>query len=115
MDRIAETVGAVGAPVLGRLDIPVVIAAFNTRIAATAGRTEPALEHGRVNTTVDNSAPERAVADARRMIAFYFTVKTYDPFVAHHGWEGPASQSRKAFRAGARTRLPPPSPSPTRC
>lgn len=156
--RIAETVGAVRAwlhaengekvrysgefhsidadvraPVLGRLDIPVLLAAFNTRMAATAGRvadgvighglftrswwndvvrpsvehgtsdadrSEPPLEHGWVITAVDDTAPERAVADARRMIAFYLTVKTYDPFVAHHGWEGPVAQLRKAFRAG---------------
>lgn len=123
----------VRAPVLGRLDIPVLLAAFNTRMATTAGRvadgvighglftaswwndvvrpavergTAPAgrgarpLEHGWIITAVDDSAPERAVADARRMIAFYLTVKTYDPFVAHHRWEGPVAQLRKAFRAG---------------
>lgn len=123
----------VRAPVLGRLDIPVLLAAFNTRMAGTAGRVadgvighglftaswwndvvRPAvergtaandraarpLEHGWIITAVDDSAPERALADARRMIAFYLTVKTYDPFVAHHGWEGPVAQLRKAFRAG---------------
>jgi len=155
VDRIAETVGAVRAwlhaengeqvrysgefyeldadvraPVLGRLDIPVLLAAFNTRMATTAGRaadgvighglftaswwndvvrpsvergrTDGArpLEHGWVITAVDDAAPERAVADAKRMIAFYLTVKTYDPFVAHHGWEEPVALLRAAFRAG---------------
>ncbi|MGW0585405.1 LLM class flavin-dependent oxidoreductase, partial [Streptomyces sp. NPDC002920] len=159
VDRIAETVGAVRAwlhaengekvgysgefysidadvraPVLGRLDIPVLLAAFNTRMAATAGRVADgvighglftrswwndvvrpsvergaagrdegdarAVEHGWIITAVDDTAPERAVADTRRMIAFYLTVKTYDPFVAHHGWESPVAQLRKAFRAG---------------
>ncbi|MGW2522641.1 LLM class flavin-dependent oxidoreductase [Streptomyces sp. NPDC001617] len=155
VDRIAETVGAVRAwlhaengeqvrysgefyeldadvraPVLGRLDIPVLLAAFNTRMATTAGRaadgvighglftaswwndvvrpsvergrTDGArpLEHGWVITAVDDAAPERAVADAKRMIAFYLTVKTYDPFVAHHGWEEPVALVRAAFRAG---------------
>lgn len=118
---------------LGRLDIPVLLAAFNTGMAATAGRVadgvvghglftsswwndvvrpsvergakngEPgtrSLEHGWVITAVDDSAPERAVADARRMIAFYLTVKTYDPYVAHHGWEEPVDRLRAAFRAG---------------
>jgi 5,10-methylenetetrahydromethanopterin reductase len=114
----------VRAPVLGRLDIPVLLAAFNKRMAATAGRvadgvighglftrswwrdvvrpavgTRPA-EHGWVITAVDDTAPERAIADARRMIAFYLTVKTYDPFVAHHGWEGPVARLRAAFRTG---------------
>ncbi|MFI1357875.1 LLM class flavin-dependent oxidoreductase [Streptomyces sp. NPDC020898] len=130
----------VRAPVLGRLDIPVLLAAFNTRMAATAGRVAdgvighglftpswwndvvrpsvergagevsgdgdradaPArsLEHGWIITAVDDAAPERAVADARRMIAFYLTVKTYDPYVAHHGWEEPVARLRAAFRAG---------------
>lgn len=155
VDRIAETVGAVRAwlhaengeqvrysgefyeldadvraPVLGRLDIPVLLAAFNTRMAATAGRVADGvighglftgswwndvvrpsvergrgegvrpLEHGWIITAVDDAAPERAVADARRMIAFYLTVKTYDPYVAHHGWEEPVARIRTAFRAG---------------
>jgi alkanesulfonate monooxygenase SsuD/methylene tetrahydromethanopterin reductase-like flavin-dependent oxidoreductase (luciferase family) len=156
--RIAETVGAVRAwlhaengeqvrysgefysldadvraPVLGRLDIPVLLAGFNTRMAATAGRVADgvighglftrawwddvvrpsvergakdgdrsvgSLEHGWIITAVDDAAPERAVADARRMIAFYLTVKTYDPYVAHHGWEEPVARIRTAFRAG---------------
>jgi alkanesulfonate monooxygenase SsuD/methylene tetrahydromethanopterin reductase-like flavin-dependent oxidoreductase (luciferase family) len=157
--RIAETVGAVRAwlhaengervryagefhdldadvraPVLGRLDIPVLLAAFNSRMAVTAGRVadgvighglftgswwndvvRPAvargaadrdptgprpLEQGWIITAVDDSAPERAIADARRMIAFYLTVRTYDPFVAHHGWEEPVARLRDAFRAG---------------
>lgn len=158
VDRIAETVAAVRAwlhaengervryagefysvdadvraPVLGRLDIPVLLAAFNPRMASTAGRVadgvighglftgswwndvvrpavergaavsergEPQLEHGWVITAIDDAAPERAIADARRMIAFYLTVKTYDPFVAHHGWESPVAQLREAFRSG---------------
>jgi alkanesulfonate monooxygenase SsuD/methylene tetrahydromethanopterin reductase-like flavin-dependent oxidoreductase (luciferase family) len=122
----------VRAPVLGRLDVPVLLAAFNRRMARTAARTadgvighglftrrwwkdvvRPAtergvserdcagtvrpLEHGWVITAVDDGAPERAVWDARRMIAFYLTVKTYDPYVAFHGWEGPVQQLRAAF------------------
>ncbi|MET9090363.1 LLM class flavin-dependent oxidoreductase [Streptomyces sp. NPDC004237] len=128
----------VRAPVLGRLDIPVLLAAFNARMAATAGRVadgvvghglftgswwndvvrpavargagdgdgdgDPAgtrpMEHGWIITAVDDHAPERAIADARRMIAFYLTVRTYDPFVAHHGWEEPVARLRDAFRAG---------------
>ncbi|MET7335409.1 LLM class flavin-dependent oxidoreductase [Nonomuraea sp. NPDC005650] len=158
VDRIAETVDAVRAwlhaengeqirysgefysidadvraPVLGRLDIPVLLAAFNKRMAATAGRVadgvighglftrswwndivRPAVqkgvaerpraaspaEHGWIITAVDDAAPQRAIADARRMIAFYLTVKTYDPFVAHHGWDAPVARLRAAFRTG---------------
>jgi len=119
----------VRAPVLGRLEIPVLLAAFNKRMAVTAGRVadgvighglftrswwtdvvRPAVEKGTaagsrseqgwIITAVDDAAPERAVADARRMIAFYLTVKTYDPFVAHHGWEVPVTRLREAFRTG---------------
>jgi len=163
VDRIAETVDAVRAwlhaengepvrytgefysfdadvraPVLGRLDIPLLLAAFNTRMATTAGRVADGvighglftdswwndvvrpsvdrgatnrnptasggsnrpLEHGWVITAIDDAAPERAIADARRMIAFYLTVKTYDPYVAHHGWEDPVARLRTAFRSG---------------
>lgn len=128
----------VRAPVLGRLDIPVLMAGFNKRMATTAARVADGLighglftrswwadvvrpavdsgvaarqgdeaaherrpvEHGWVITAVDDAAPERAVADARRMIAFYLTVKTYDPYVAHHGWEAPVERIRAAFRVG---------------
>jgi 5,10-methylenetetrahydromethanopterin reductase len=152
VDRVAETVEAVRAwlhaengekvrysgefysidadiraPVLGRLDIPVLLGAFNKRMATTAGRVadgvighglftrawwqdvvRPAVgaagkrpaEHGWIITAIDDAAPERAIADARRMIAFYLTVKTYDPFVTHHGWEGPVARLRAAFRTG---------------
>ena len=122
----------VRAPVLGRLDIPVLLAGFNKRMAATAGRVadgiighglftagwwndvvrpavekgvaenarpERPLEHGWIITAVDDSAPERAIADARRMIAFYLTVKTYDPYVEHHGWTAQTAAIREAFAA----------------
>ena len=123
----------VRAPVLGRIEVPVLLAGFNRRMAAAAGRTadgvighglftrgwwddvvRPALErgaaqseraarpleHGWIITAVNDSDPERAAADARRMIAFYLTVKTYDPYVAHHGWEQPVEAIREAFRTG---------------
>jgi alkanesulfonate monooxygenase SsuD/methylene tetrahydromethanopterin reductase-like flavin-dependent oxidoreductase (luciferase family) len=123
----------VRAPVLGRVDVPVLLAAFNRRMAATAGRVadgvighglftrswwndvvrpavergvadadraEPPAEHGWIITAVDDASPERAIADARRMIAFYLTVRTYDPFVVHHGWEAPVQRLRAAFREG---------------
>ncbi|WP_216898456.1 LLM class flavin-dependent oxidoreductase [Nocardia alni] len=121
----------VRAPVLGKLDIPILLAGFNARMATAAGRVadgvighglftaawwdevvRPAvargaaendrrpLEYGWIITAVDDSAPERAIADARRMIAFYLTVRTYDPFVAHHGWQEPVERLRAAFRAG---------------
>jgi 5,10-methylenetetrahydromethanopterin reductase len=126
----------VGAPVLGRIDAPILLGAFNKRMAATAGRVadgvighglftrawwedvvRPAVakgaaqaegtsqadgsaalaEHGWVITAIDDDDPDRAVMDARRMIAFYLTVKTYDPYVAHHGWTTQVAAIREAF------------------
>jgi 5,10-methylenetetrahydromethanopterin reductase len=123
----------VRAPVLGRLDVPILLAGFNKRMAAAAGRvadgivghglftrswwndvvrpslaagaqaagrTDPVLEHGWVITAVNDEDPARAELDARRMIAFYMTVRTYDPMVTHHGWEEPVAAIRAAFRKG---------------
>ncbi|MFC8432339.1 LLM class flavin-dependent oxidoreductase [Streptomyces sp. NPDC057253] len=123
----------VRAPVLGRIDVPVLLAGFNKQMAAAAGRVadgvighglftrswwdevvRPAVargaergeretrpvEHGWVITAVNDDDPERAIRDARRMIAFYLTVKTYDPYVEHHGWQKPVEELRDAFRRG---------------
>ena len=123
----------VRAPVLGRLDVPILLAGVNNRMAAAAGRvadgiighglftrswwndvvrpalavgaqaagrTGPVLEHGWVITAVNDEDPARAELDARRMIAFYLTVRTYDPMVTHHGWEEPVAAIREAFRKG---------------
>ena len=122
----------VGAPVLGRIDAPILLGAFNRLMASAAGRAadgiighglftstwwenviRPAvakgaaeadhhtapLEHGWVITAIDDDDPERAVMDARRMIAFYLTVKTYDPYVEHHGWTAQTAAIRQAFAA----------------
>lgn len=128
----------VRAPVLGRLDVPVLLAGFNKRMAAASARVadgvighglftakwwddvvRPAvqlgaaeaehdrthLEHGWLITAIDDDDPERARKDARRMVGFYLTVKTYDPFVAHHGWEAEVDAVRTAFKAGDMTGL----------
>jgi 5,10-methylenetetrahydromethanopterin reductase len=120
----------VGAPVLGRIDAPILLGAFNKLMAAASGRVadgvighglftrtwwddviRPAIakgaaqadhegilaEHGWVITAIDDDDPGRAVMDARRMIAFYLTVKTYDPYVEHHGWTAQVAAIRQAF------------------
>lgn len=120
----------VGAPVLGRIDAPILVAGFNKLMAATAarvadgvighglftrrwwedvvrpamakgaadaGRVDTPLEHGWVITAIDDEDPDRARQDARRMIAFYLTVKTYDPYVEHHGWTPQVEVIREAF------------------
>lgn len=121
---------AIQAPVLGRLDVPILLGAFNKGMVATAARVadglighglfttrwwqetvRPAidagraadaapLEYGWVITAIDDADPARAVLDARRMVAFYLTVKTYDPLVELHGWQEPVAALRAAFRKG---------------
>lgn len=122
----------VQAPVLGRLDVPILFAGFNKGMVAAAvsaadgvighglftGRwwdevVRPAadkaladagaastIEHGWLITAVDDDEPERAVRDARRMVAFYLTVRTYDGFVEHHGWVDQVAVLREAFARG---------------
>jgi hypothetical protein len=65
--------------------------------AASSGHERTPREHGWVITAIDDDDPERAVMDARRMIAFYLTVKTYDPYVGHHGWTTQVAAIRQAF------------------
>lgn len=117
----------VQAPVLGRLDVPVMFAGFNKGMVAAAAKhadgvighglftarwwdevVRPAAagapagwqEHGWLITAVDDDDPARAVQEARRMVGFYLTVKTYDAFVEHHGWTRQVEQLREAFARG---------------
>lgn len=121
----------VAAPVLGRLDVPILFAGFNKGMAAAAARhadgvighglftkrwwddvvrpsvakglaaagKDSTIEHGWLITAVDDEDPERAIRDARRMVAFYLTVRTYDPFVEHHGWTEAVDRIRAAFKS----------------
>jgi 5,10-methylenetetrahydromethanopterin reductase len=120
------------APVLGRLEVPILLGAVNTGMATAAGRVadgiighglftsmwwneavRPALtagarekgrptprEYGWVITAIDDAAPERAIRDARLMIAFYLTVRTYDPLAERHGWQAEVATLRAAFARG---------------
>jgi 5,10-methylenetetrahydromethanopterin reductase len=65
--------------------------------AAQTDRERAPLEHGWVITAIDDDDPERAVVDARRMIAFYLTVKTYAAYADHHGWTAQVAAIREAF------------------
>jgi alkanesulfonate monooxygenase SsuD/methylene tetrahydromethanopterin reductase-like flavin-dependent oxidoreductase (luciferase family) len=118
------------APVLGRLEIPLLVAAFNKGMAEVSGQVadglighglftrrwwddvvRPAAARGRGDrpgkarevgwliTAVNDDDPDRAREDARRMIAFYLTVKTYDPYVEHHQWWHEVDRIRNAFHA----------------
>jgi len=118
------------APVMGRLDVPILIGAFNRLMVRTAGRVadgvlghgiftdrwwtevidpnlaEGAEQGGRADprrwgwliTAVNDDDPDRARRDARLQIAFYLTVRTYDPLVELHGWQQPVERIRSAFR-----------------
>jgi 5,10-methylenetetrahydromethanopterin reductase len=124
---------AIMAPVLGPIDVPIVLGAFNPGMLKVAGRVadgiighglftdrwwgetvEPNLAAGAaatgrdpaglrrwgwVITSVDDSDPARAERDARLMIAFYVTVKTYDSLTSLHGWDAAVAEIRHAFRS----------------
>lgn len=120
------------APVLGPIDVPILIGAFNQGMLKVAGRVadgivghgiftdrwweetiDPNMEAGAkaagrnpdelrkwgwVITSVDDDDPARAERDARLMIAFYVTVKTYDSLTELHGWSASVDDIRNAFR-----------------
>ncbi len=122
------------APVMGPIDVPILIGAFNRGMLGVVGRAadgvighglftdryweerviprieESARKAGRdpdgllrwgwLITAIDDDDPARAARDARRMIAFYLTVKTYDGLVDLHGWNEPVSAIRAAFAKG---------------
>lgn len=119
------------APVLGRIDVPILIGAFNRGMVRLAGRRADGMighglftarwwndvvrpsfaagreaasrtgtyrEYGWLITAIDDDDPERAIQDARRMIAFYFTVATYDTLAELEGWTDEVRAIRAAFR-----------------
>ena len=124
---------AIMAPVLGPIDVPIVLGAFNEGMLRVAGRVadgiighglftdrwwnetiDPNLAVGAANadrdpaalrrwgwviTSVDDDDPARAERDARLMIGFYVTVKTYDTLTSLHGWDDGVAAVRNAFRA----------------
>jgi alkanesulfonate monooxygenase SsuD/methylene tetrahydromethanopterin reductase-like flavin-dependent oxidoreductase (luciferase family) len=69
--------------------------------ADAAGRDPAPLKRwGWVITAVDDADPVRAERDARLMVGFYVTVKTYDPLTSLHGWDDAVAEVRGAFRKG---------------
>ncbi|EKF25053.1 luciferase-like monooxygenase family protein [Mycolicibacterium hassiacum DSM 44199] len=122
------------APVLGRIDVPILLGAFNIHMLRTAGEVadgvlghglftdrwwdevvDPNLRTGAgragrdasalrrwgwVITAVDDEDPQRAIDDAKRQIAFYLTVRTYDSLVELHGWQDETAAIRADFAAG---------------
>ena len=122
------------APIFGRLEVPILVGAFNKVMLRTVGRhadgvlghglftdrwwnevvcpeiTRGAINSGRdpdtlqrwgwVIAAVDDDDPQRAIADAKRQIAFYLTVKTYDSLVELHGWQDAVAAIRSTFRSG---------------
>jgi alkanesulfonate monooxygenase SsuD/methylene tetrahydromethanopterin reductase-like flavin-dependent oxidoreductase (luciferase family) len=93
--RVAD--GVIGHGLFTRAWWQDVVRPAVARGAAQAGRQGAPAEHGWVITAIDDDDPRRAVMDARRMIAFYLTVKAYDPYVEHHGWSAQAAAIRRAF------------------
>ncbi len=127
------------APVLGPIEVPILLGAFNIHMIRTAGAVaggvlghglftdrwwdevvdpqlhlgaQPAgreaaelLRWGWVITAIDDDDPRRAIEDAKRQIAFYLTVKTYDSLVALHGWQDETAAIRAEFARGDLRRM----------
>lgn len=122
------------APVMGPIDIPILLGAFNIHMIRAAGAVadgvlghglftdrwwsevvDPQLQLGAererrdsagllrwgwVITSIDDADPQRAIEDAKRQIAFYLTVKTYDSLVTLHGWQDEVAAIRREFASG---------------
>ncbi|MHB1139589.1 MAG: LLM class flavin-dependent oxidoreductase [Microthrixaceae bacterium] len=122
------------APVLGAIEVPILLGAFNKGMLAVAGRVadgiithglftdrwweevvDPSLAAGAatagrdvaelrrwgwVITSIDDADPRRAERDARLMVGFYVTVRTYDSLTSLHGWDDAVAAIRAAFRVG---------------
>lgn len=129
--RFYQVDADVRAPVLGRIEVPILIGAFGRHMLRTvghgadgiighslftdrwwsevveveldrgaqqAGRDAKALKRwGWLTVAIDDEDPTRAIADAKRQIAFYCSVKTYDPLFALHGWADDVQKIRSAF------------------
>ena len=123
---------AIMAPVMGPIDVPILVGAFNQGMLRMSGRVADGIvghgiftdrwweetvdpnmaagaqvagrdaadlrRWGWVITSVDDADPARAERDARLMIAFYVTVKTYDSLTDLHGWSDAVTEVRNTFR-----------------
>lgn len=89
--------GLVGHPLYSRRYLGEVVRPALRRGEQRAGRTEGAAKiAGCVIASVHEDG-ERARQEARNQIAFYATVRTYDPILDLHGWEEPKQAIRAAF------------------
>ena len=89
--------GLVGHPLYSRRYLAEVVRPALAAGAMKAGRASDAPKvAGYVITAVSEDA-ERARQDAKHQIAFYSTVRSYDPILDRHGWERQKEEIRAAF------------------
>jgi probable F420-dependent oxidoreductase len=89
--------GLVGHPLYSRRYLAEVVRPALVRGEAKAGRTEGSTKiAGYVIASVSTDR-EQARREAKHQIAFYSTVRTYDPILDLHGWEEPKQRIREAF------------------
>lgn len=91
--------GLVGHPLYSRRYLAEVVRPALRRGEAKAGRQAGVAKiAGYVITSVHEDGA-RARREAKHQIAFYSTVRTYDPILDLHGWQEPAQRIRQAFHA----------------
>jgi len=89
--------GLVGHPLYSRRYLREVVRPALDRGAARAGRSGAGVRiAGYVIASVGQDSA-RARREAKHQIAFYSTVRTYDPILDLHGWEEPKQRIREAF------------------
>jgi alkanesulfonate monooxygenase SsuD/methylene tetrahydromethanopterin reductase-like flavin-dependent oxidoreductase (luciferase family) len=89
----------VGHPLYSRRYLKEVVGPAMARGEAKAGRPPGSAKlAGYVIASVATDAA-RARREAKAQIAFYSTVRTYDPILDLHGWEEPKQRIREAFHA----------------
>ncbi|MHB8573755.1 MAG: LLM class flavin-dependent oxidoreductase [Dehalococcoidia bacterium] len=91
--------GLVGHPLYSRRYLAEIVRPALDRGTAKAGRTAHSAKIASYVIAAVHADAAQARREAKAQIAFYSTVRTYDPILDLHGWEAPKQRIREAFAA----------------